>query len=456
MHPERGSLVADELWLRGAVEIAGVIRRREVSTVEVVEAFLRRIELVNPVVNAVVTLAGERALSEARAADRSMVHGREARVFEGVPFTAKDVFETAGVETQAGLCDRVGLVPGEDAVAVARMRQAGAILIGKTNVPPGGSGGVTDNSVHGRTNNPFDRERSAAGSSGGEAAIQAAGGSAVGLGSDSGGSLRVPAHYCGVATLKPTTGRVPNTGVFEHVGGLSDTRTQIGPLSRFVGDLEPTLSILAGPDNRDSGVVPMPLGDPRAASLGGLRVAFYTEDGETPTTAETVTAVREAANALRDAGANVVERCPANVGRDALEITRRYWGWNDLAGGESVRLLADWDRFRTNMLSFMELVDVILCPTAPAPAPLHGDNLDDMFRYTLPYSLSGQPCVVVPSGRSKDGLPIGVQVVGRTWREDEAIAAARCIEDTLGGWCPPPMNADPRLSSGWSNMSWPA
>jgi Amidase len=152
----------------------------------------------------------------------------------------------------------------------------------------------------------------------------AAGGSAVGLGSDSGGSLRVPAHYCGVATLKPTSGRVPNTGVFEHMGGLSDTRTQIGPLSRFVGDLAPTLSILAGPDNRDSGVVPMPLGDSGAASLSGLRVAFYTEDEETPTTAETATAVREAANALRDAGANVGERCPANVGRDALEITRRY------------------------------------------------------------------------------------------------------------------------------------
>ena len=300
---------------------------------------------------------------------RSIARGMVAGPFHGVPFTAKDVFETARVETRVGLSERVGIVPSEDAVAVARMRRAGAILLGKTNVPPGGSGGVTDNSVYGRTRNPFDRERSAAGSSGGEAAIQAAGGSPVGLGSDSGGSLRVPAHYCGIATLKPTTGRVPNTGAFAHKGGLSDSRTQIGPLSRFVEDLAPTLSIIAGPDSRDSGVVPVPLGDSGAARLGGLQVAFYTEDGETATTPDTAAAVREAAEALRQSGARVSERCPANVGRDALDITRRYWDWNDLEGGKSVQLLADWDRFRTDMLTFMESVEIILCPTAPTPAP---------------------------------------------------------------------------------------
>ena len=431
----------DEIWLQGAVEIARLIRQRAVSVVEVVESFLLRIEAVNPAINAVVTLAAESAISEARAADRSIARGMVAGPFHGVPFTAKDVFETAGVETRVGLSERVGIVPSEDAVAVARMRRAGAILLGKTNVPPGGSGGVTDNSVDGRTQNPFDRERSAAGSSGGEAAIQAAGGSPVGLGSDSGGSLRVPAHYCGIATLKPTTGRVPNTGAFAHEGGLSDSRTQIGPLSRFVEDLAPTLSIIAGPDSRDSGVVPVPLGDSGAVRLGGLRVAFYTEDGETATTPDTAAAVREAAEALRQSGARVTERSPANVGRDALDITRRYWEWNDLEGGKSVQLLADWDRFRTDMLTFMESVEIILCPTAPAPAPLHGEGLETMFNYTLPYSLTGQPCVVVPSGRSRDGLPIGVQIVGRVWREDQAIAAARSIETTIGGWRQPSMSS---------------
>jgi amidase len=429
----------DEIWSHGAVVIAGLIRQRAVSVVEVVEAFIRRIEAVNPAINAVVTLAADSAINDAREADRSIGRGLVAGPFNGVPFTVKDVFETAGVETRVGLSERAGIVTNRDAVAVARMRRAGAILLGKTNVPPGGSGGVTDNSVYGRTRNPFDGERSVAGSSGGEAAIQAAGGSPVGLGSDSGGSLRVPAHYCGIATLKPTAGRVPNTGAFAHKGGLSDNRTQIGPLSRFVDDLLPTLSIIAGPDNRDSGVVPVPLGDAETVRLDGLRVAFYMEDGETPITPDTAAAVQEAAEALRQSGARVTERCPTNLGRDALDITRRYWDWNDLEGGKSVQLLADWDRFRTEMLTFMDSFEIILCPTAPTPAPPHGEGLETMFNYTLPYSLTGQPCIVVPSG-SREGLPIGVQVVGRLWREDQAVAAAGSIESTIGGWRQPPMN----------------
>ena len=178
----------EDIWLYGAVGIAGLIRQRTVSSVEVVEAFLRRIEAVNPTINAVVVLAGDRALDEARAADASLARRRALGPLHGVPFTAKDVFDTAGVETSVGIPERVGVVPTEDAMAVARMRRAGAILLGKTNVPPGGAGGVTDNTVHGRTNNPYSMERSPGGSSGGEAAIQGAGGSPVGLGSDSGGA----------------------------------------------------------------------------------------------------------------------------------------------------------------------------------------------------------------------------------------------------------------------------
>jgi amidase len=429
----------EEIWLRGAVGIAGVIRDRVVSCVDVVQAFLQRIEAVNPTINSVVVLAREKAIEEARVADASLVRGHILGPLHGVPFTAKDVFDTAGVETSAGIPDRIGVVPKEDAAAVARMRRAGAILIGKTNVPPGGSGGVTDNAVHGKTNNPYDPARSPAGSSGGEAAIQAAGGSPVGLGSDSGGSLRVPAHCCGVAALKPTTGRVPNTGAFMQPGGLSDTRTQIGPLSRFVKDLAPVFQIVAGPDDRDSGVVPMPLGDPEAVEVPGLRVAFYTDDGSTPTTPDTVAAIRNAVDALRTAGAQVTERCPECIGADALDISRRYWSWEELPGGEAVRLLADWDVFRTRMLAFMESVDIVVCPTAPGPAALHGEDVETLFHYTLPFSLTGQPCVVVPSGRSGEGLPIGVQVVGRLWREDVAIAAARRIEATIGGWRRPPI-----------------
>ena len=427
----------EEIWLRGAVEIADLIQERVVSSVEVVQAFLERIEVVNPMINSVVVLAGDRAIAEARTADASLARGHSLGPLHGVPFTAKDVFDTAGVETSAGTPERVGVVPTADAVAIARMRGAGTILLGKTNVPPGGSGGVTDNPVHGRTSNPYDRGRAPAGSSGGEAAIQGAGGSPFGLGSDSGGSLRVPAHYCGVAALKPTTGRVPNTGAFGHLGGLTDTRTQIGPLSRFVQDLAPVLELLAGPDGRDAGVVPMPLADGKV-DLSVLRVAFYANDGSTPTTPDTAAAVRDAAEALAMAGAAVTEACPDGIGREALDITRRYWAWEELPGGESVRLLADWDAFRTRMLAFMDSFDLVVCPTSPGPADVHGQGVETMFHYTLPFSLTGQPCVVVPSGRSRGGLPIGVQIVAAVWREDAAIAAARWIETTVGGWRRPP------------------
>ena len=358
--------------------------------------------------------------------------------FHGVPFTAKDVFETAGVETRVGLSERVGIVPSEDAVAVARMRRAGAILLGKTNVPPGGSGGVTDNTVHGRTRNPFDRERSVAGSSGGEAAIQAAGGSPIGLGSDSGGSLRVPAHYCGIATLKPTTGRVPNTGAFGHKGGLSDSRTQIGPLSRFVEDLAPTLSIIAGPDSRDSGVVPVPLGDSGAVRLGGLRVAFYTEDGETDDHP------RYSCGGARGSRGTAAVRRPSDRALPGERRSQRARHHQALLGlerprGREVRpaaLPTGIGSAPTCSRSWSRSTSSSARPR-PAPAPLHGEGLETMFNYTLPYSLTGQPCVVVPSGRSRDGLPIGVQIVGRVWREDQAVAAARSIETTIGGWRQP-------------------
>jgi amidase len=429
----------DEIWQRGAVGIARLIRQRTITSVEVVDAFLRRIEEVNPIINAVVVLAGERAIDEARDADASLARGKTPGPLHGVPFTAKDVLDTAGVETSAGIPERVGVVPSRDAAAVSRMRGSGAILLGKTNVPPSGSGGVTENVVHGRTNNPYAIERSPGGSSGGEAANQGAGGSPVGVGSDSGGSLRVPAHFCGVAALKPTTGRVPNNGAFRQPGGLSDTRTQIGPLSRYVEDLTQVFEIVAGPDGVDSGVVPMPIRDPSAVELAGLRVALYTDDGSTQTTPDTVAAVRDAADALTAAGAKVSEACPERIGVDAIDISRRYWAWEDLAGGETVRLLTDWDGFRSRMLAFMGSFDVIVCPTSPGPANLHGEGLDTLFNYTLPFSLSGQPCVVVPSGRSTEGLPIGVQVVGPVWREDVVLAVAGYLEHAVGGWRKPPM-----------------
>jgi amidase len=350
-----------------------------------------------------------------------------------VSFTAKDVCETAGVISAAGLAERAAFVPATDATVVARMKTAGAILIGKTNCPPGGSGGVTDNPVYGRTSNPYDVTRTAGGSSGGEAAAIAVGASPIGIGSDSGGSLRVPAHFCGVATLKPTSGRVPNTGTFNHPGGLSDYRTQIGPLARSVRDLAAAFPILAGEDGCDAGVIPMPLGSPSAVELRGLRMAVYADDGEATPTRETITTVYAAATSLAERGVMREDARPACLSA-ARPITERYWTRARASGADGERLLADWDRFRSAMLAFMASYDVIVCPADARPAARHDEKVPASFTYTLPFSLTGWPCVVVRAGASPEGLPIGVQIVARPWREDVALAAAAHVETALGGW----------------------
>lgn len=426
----------DALLDSSARALARAIRTKDISSVEVTQAFLDRIKAVNPRVNAVVQVAADRALAEARQADEALARGTQPAPLHGVPFTAKDVFDTAGIVTAAGLPERAGFVPDLDAVAVARLRAAGGILIAKTNCPPAGSGDATDNPVYGRTNNPYDPARTPGGSSGGEAALLGAGGSALGLGSDSGGSIRLPAHYCGVAGLKPTSGRVPNTGAYEHPGGLSDTRTQVGPMSRFVEDLEVALAIISGPDWHDSGVVPMPLGNAAEISIAGLRVAFYDEDGEVKPTAETRDVVRSAAALLAGAGASVAETPPPGLD-EVREITQGYWGITKLSGAAVEALYLRWDRFRSKMLAFMRDYDILLSPADHHPAPLHEEEDDYRFAFTLPHSLTGWPCVVVRAGTSPEGLPIGVQVIGRPWREDVALAAALHIESTAGGWQAP-------------------
>ncbi len=418
-----------------AVKLAEAIRARDVSSVEVVSAFLERIEALNPQVNAVVQVPANAALARAHLADDALAAGDPVGPLHGVPFTAKDIFATAGVVTTAGLTERASFVPETDAVVVARLQAAGAILLGKTNCPPYGGGGVTDNPVYGRTNNPYNLEYSAGGSSGGEAAAQAAGLSPLGLGSDSGGSIRLPAHYCGVAGLKPTTGRVPNTGAFELPGGLTDARTQIGPMSRFVADLWPAFVAIAGPDWRDSGVVPVPLGDPASVSLDGLRLAWFDDDGivtPTPSTAETVRKTAASLGAVGLAVSNVRPSAMEEVG----PVTRGYWGMRRLSGAEVEDNILRWDRFRTTMLTFMDDYDAILCPVDHQPAVPHGTDDPMQFAYTLAWSLTGWPCVVVRAGTSPEGLPINVQIVARPWREDVAIAVGTEVEKLLGGWQP--------------------
>jgi amidase len=434
-----------ELIYASATTLVRRIRNREISSEEVVQAHLQQIERVNPRLNAVVQLVAEEALDEARAADAALMRGQWIGALHGVPFTVKDWIDAAGLPCTGGDPRFRDRRPGEDATVVARMRQAGAILLGKTNV-------MVENPVYGRTNNPYNLTYSPCGSSSGEAAIIAAGGSPLGLGSDSGGSIRQPAHACGIAGLKPTMGRIPLTGHFPFISAMNDPRTTIGPMARYVEDLALVLPILSGIDWKDASVIPMPVTDWRAVDVRSLRVAFYTHHAEAEPTRETAETCHQAARILGGMCASVEEVLPPRI-EEAYFITRQYWQRPESASAEEwvpdgeFRLnseeveqhLFTWNRFRRALIGFMAHYDVILTPATERPATPHGTDAG-RIPYTLPYSLTGWPCVVVRGGTSPEGLPIGVQVVAQPWREDVALAVAQKLERGLGGWQPPTLD----------------
>jgi amidase len=460
----------EELIFASAGTLAEAIRSKGVSSLEAVDACLARIEAVNPRLNAVVQICADEARQQARAADAAQARGDSLGPLHGVPMTIKDSLDTAGVTSTGGTQGRRAYVPARDATVVARVRAAGAILLGKTNTPELTLSIETDNLIYGRTNNPYDLSRTPGGSSGGAAAIVAAGGSPLDLGSDTGGSIRQPAHFCGVAGLKPTAGRVPCTGhIIPFDVGAMDMLTQIGPIARCVEDLELVLPIIAGVDWRDPYVTPMPLAKSRDVDLKGLRSAFYTYNGVVAPSDETVDVVRTAARLLADAGSLVTEDRPAEVEhavgmwmevatadgaawvRRLLEqadttqvhpvLHKRFLEREAIPAAEFSSLLTRLDRVRSGMLSFMENYDLILCPVNAYPAMLHEMVFDQAlgWSYTRIYNLTGWPVVVIRGGSSPEGLPIGLQIVARPWREDVALAVAHFLEAALGGWQRPPL-----------------
>jgi amidase len=471
-----------EIIYWSAKQLSEAIRAKELSSLEVVDAHLRRIAQVNPKLNAVVQLAAKTAQAQARQADAALARGEVKGPLHGVPFTAKDSLCTAHVITTAGTPGLAHYVPVQDATVVARTRAAGAILLGKTNCTELCGSGETDNQVYGRTSNPYDLTRSPGGSSGGEVAIIAAGGSPLGLGSDFGGSIRGPSHFCGIAGLNPTMGRVPRTGHIPPYGGAFDT-ARIGPMSRFVEDLSLTLPIIAGVDWLDPTVIPMPLGDPQAVDLKTFRVAFHADNGIFSPTSETVDVVRNVAQVLSEVCMVVEEDRPDGLKElieiaaglqsaktvDQKEIFSEFAGsteiqpealdqyagrWmrhsqvrseNAMSAVEFLAWTMKWAACRGAMLSFLEEYDVMICPVDPYPAMPHGFTCQDDFdarglaSYTKPYSMTGWPSVTVRGGTSSEGLPIGVQVVAHPWCEDVALAVARYIETALCGWQRPPV-----------------
>ena len=429
----------DGLLVGSASAMARAVARGEVGAEELLLAQLARLAGVDAVVHAVVHLDADGALRAARAADAARVAGGVLGPLHGVPITVKDWIDVRGLPCSGGEVARLGRVPAADATAVARLRAAGAIVLAKTNVGE-------RSEAFGATLNPHDPTRTPTGSSSGEAALVAAAGSALGLGSDSGGSLRQPAHACGCVALRPTTGRVPLTGHVPVITPLLDPRTVIGPIARRVEDLVIALSVLSGPDHVDPSVVPMPLGDPAEVDLRRLRVAWWDEQPDCDPTPDTRRTVAAAAGWLASAGAKVVPARPAGLER-VYPLTRTYWSlpesddgevWvptvtTDLDGAAVQRFRFEWDVFRSDMARFMGAFDAVLTPAAAWPAVRHGEPSGSIAPI-LTFSLTGQPAVVVPCGRDEDGMPIGVQVAARVGHDDVALALAAALEAAGGGW----------------------
>jgi Asp-tRNA(Asn)/Glu-tRNA(Gln) amidotransferase A subunit family amidase len=468
-----------DLVKKSVTEMARAVREREVSPVELVEAHVERAEAVNPAINAIVLPRFEEALEEARAAERAVSNGSDLGPLHGVPYTAKECIEVAGMPC----CDASRIFEGnvstQDAVVVESLRDAGAILLGKTNIPEFAFHYDSNNLVYGATLNPHDRSRSVGGSSGGEGAALASGMSAFGIGSDYGGSIRVPCHFCGVVGIKPGRDVVPYTGHFPPQHPVSIMRwSMIGPMARYVEDLELLLPIFARPNlARASDIMPRSF---ERAGADGLPVAVFEDDGLAPVDDACRRAVQMAADALREDGHEVVEERPplqaevreaffAVALAETAAMLRPFIG--DRVGELSpqiARVIGQTDEadvglahYLGRMVEITELEHVVyewlerhpiaISPVASLPAfPVGTETLTidgqeyeeiDLFSLSTYANAMALPAAAVPITRSDGGLPVAVQVIGRRGHEMEVLAVAKKLERAFGGWIDPEATA---------------
>ena len=457
------------LTQQSAVQLLAMLRAKKISPLELADEHIRVIERKNPQINAIIDFDAERVRIQARRNLRGPL--------AGLPMTVKTTISTAGHRCEVGSVLNRGTVAKDDAVAVSRLRDAGAVILGVTNAPEFLMAYETDNLLYGRTSNPWNLDYSAGGSSGGESAAIAAGMSAGGLGSDSGGSVREPAHFTGICALKPTPGRVPGAGHVPPCVGPFATLGAIGPMGRTMEDVSLLFRTISGQDVIDPVGAPVPY---RKYSLDELRqvpIGYFEDDGITPVTPETRKAVRLAAEALRRQGFNVTEYRPRS-----LELARKLWwvffvrcgavfvdqlikgneekisptlqGFLDIAHLEhplsGEELLAAWaesDVIRARLLAEMKDFPVLLCPVCSVPAFKHGDRrwtvegkpveYLDAMRYTQWFNTLGAPAAVVPVGSSPEGLPIGVQIAARPFEDELALGIAGVLDREFG-YKPPP------------------
>src|SRR5882757_749247 len=456
-----------------AVELLAMLRRKQISPLELADEYIQQIERLNPQLHALVDFDAERVREQARALQDA--GGARGPLF-GLPMTVKASIATAGYRCELGSLLHRGNIPHENATVVDRAKQAGALILGTTNCPEFLMAYESDNRLYGRTANRWDTERTAGGSSGGEAAAIAAGLSAAGLGSDSGGSVREPAHFTGICSLKPTPGRIPSRGHLAAGDGPFSILGAIGPMARTVRDVTLLFITLSGQDERDPVSPPIGLRNESLEDLKRVPIAFFEQDG--PVTVETRQAVRDAARALEGQGFNVRPFKP-----QALEEARRLWWKFFVRGGAMLldplvrgrhaelsptfldflsiahrepplsaeELLSAWmdcDYVRRKLLAEMESFPILLCPVCAIPAFRHGErswDVDgrrleylDAMRYTQWFNLLGAPAAVVPVGRSPEGLPIGVQIAGRPFDDERVLGITAAVEAAFE-YQPPPL-----------------
>lgn len=472
--PAREPFPMSDLLYQSALALARRIRRRDVSAREVVAAHLQRITEVEERINAVTERLDVEALAAADAADAALARGEAVGPFHGVPVTIKECLSLAGKRTTCGTPLLENYVPDRDATAVARLKAAGAIPIGRTNLPEWAMDMQSSNPLFGRTNNPWNLERTSGGSSGGEGAAIAAGVSPLGLGSDVAGSIRIPAHFCGVCGVKPTAGRVPVTG---HVPEAMYEYEQIGALARDIDDLAVALEVISGPDQLDPCTVPVPFDDARFDDLEGMHVAYMLGDGTIPVTRDTRDTILKAAGLAEELGAAVTEAMPPNletilpVATALLGIDQLYVYEHVIKGHEegmepylhALLELMDPDatvldlagavvqhrRLKRGVMQFFERYDLLLCPVLPIPAIPHGyrpmtqvDDREVMYfgvgTLTVLWNLTGNPALVVPMHVGAEGLPIGVQIVAPHWDEPTQFMVGKLLLEAAGGVPRPP------------------
>jgi len=460
-------------------EITASLRSRQISPVEIVDAHLRRIESLQPKLNAFVHLDADAARAQARAAEAAILKNQTLGPLHGVPLTIKSCIDVSGWPCPAGSLLRKDYVPRADAPLVSRLKAAGAILLGNTNTPEFLMAYETNNLLTGKTSNPWNLAYSSGGSSGGEAASIAAGCSMGGVGSDGGGSIRVPAHFCGICGLKPTPGRIPTTGHFPSGAGAFGWIGVVGPMARTIADVRALFEVMAGPDAGDAHSAPVPVRSYSEKELRATRIGLLQSPALGSATPETRAAVERAAKLLTDRGFSIEPFELTGLDR-ALELWWFFFGPviahllnTKLADPQSqpspqlspmlreylsnatspvplsldqfIQACAERDILRAKILRQMDRVPILLSPVSSAPAFRHGEGnyhpgtgYRDTMRFSQWLNLTGFPGASVPVSLSKEGPPIGVQIIGRPFEYELVLALAESLEHSRGPWQPPP------------------